>query len=42
MDEDCQRSTLEILERAGLNYVAVDEPQGFKSSTPPAVAAGHL
>jgi uncharacterized protein YecE (DUF72 family) len=31
--------TLATLERAGLAYVTVDEPQGFRSSTPPVVAA---
>ncbi len=38
MDEDRQKSTLEILKRRGLSYVVVDEPQGFKSSAPPVVA----
>jgi uncharacterized protein YecE (DUF72 family) len=32
-------STLDLLEEAGLAYVCVDEPQGFRSSTPPVVAA---
>jgi uncharacterized protein YecE (DUF72 family) len=38
MDADRQKSTLEILERRGLSYVVVDEPQGFKSSVPPVIA----
>lgn len=38
MDEDRQKSTLDILERTGLTYVVVDEPQGFKSSVPPVIA----
>ena len=32
-------STLALLEKAGLAYVSVDEPQGFASSTPPVAAA---
>jgi uncharacterized protein YecE (DUF72 family) len=36
--EECE-STLELLEELGLSYVCVDEPQGFKSSVPPVVAA---
>ena len=28
-----------LLEKLGLAYVVVDEPQGFRSSTPPVVAA---
>lgn len=39
MDEERQKSTLEILERCALSYVIVDEPQGFRSSTPPVLAA---
>ena len=31
--------TLGLLERQGLSYVCVDEPQGFSSSVPPVVAA---
>jgi uncharacterized protein YecE (DUF72 family) len=38
MDEKRQRSTLQILERRGLAYVVVDEPQGFKTSVPPVIA----
>jgi uncharacterized protein YecE (DUF72 family) len=32
-------ATLTLLEREGLAYVSVDEPQGFRSSTPPVAAA---
>jgi uncharacterized protein YecE (DUF72 family) len=39
MDPGHERSSLDILERLGLSYVCVDEPQGFASSTPPVVAA---
>ncbi len=38
MDENNRRATLSLLEELGLTYVIVDEPQGFKSSTPPVVA----
>lgn len=38
MDEDRRKSTLEILVRHGLSYVVADEPQGFKSSVPQAIA----
>jgi hypothetical protein len=38
MDEQRQKSTLEILKGNDLVYVVVDEPQGFKSSVPPVVA----
>jgi uncharacterized protein YecE (DUF72 family) len=38
MDEERQKSTLEILQRRGISYVVVDEPQGFKSSVPPVIA----
>jgi uncharacterized protein YecE (DUF72 family) len=38
MDEDKRESTLAQLEELGMAYVVVDEPQGFKSSTPPVVA----
>jgi uncharacterized protein YecE (DUF72 family) len=31
--------TLELLESLGIAYVCVDEPQGFKTSVPPVVAA---
>jgi len=36
-DEHRAGSTLKLLEELGLTYVIVDEPQGFKSSTPPVV-----
>ncbi len=39
MDEDAAPATLRLLEDAGIAYVSVDEPQGFRSSTPPVVAA---
>ena len=40
---DAAAETLALLEREGLCYVAVDEPQGFASSTPPvAEATGPL
>jgi uncharacterized protein YecE (DUF72 family) len=39
MDDDAAPATLRLLEEAGLAYVCVDEPQGFRSSTPPVVAA---
>ncbi len=38
MDENNRRATLSLLEELGLTYVIVDEPQGFKSSTPPVAA----
>lgn len=38
MTEHHAASTLQILQRNGYIYVAVDEPQGFKSSTPPVLA----
>ncbi len=38
MEEDARGDTLALLERLGLAYVVVDEPQGFRSSTPPVVA----
>jgi Uncharacterized conserved protein len=38
MDKERQKSTLEILERKGLAFVVVDEPQGFKSSMLPVIA----
>ena len=34
-----QERTLDLLEELGFAYVVVDEPQGFKSSVPPVVAA---
>jgi uncharacterized protein YecE (DUF72 family) len=38
MEEDRRERTLALLEELGMVYVVVDEPQGFKSSTPPVVA----
>jgi len=37
--EDDQARTLHTLEKSGLTYVCVDEPQGFDSSVPPVIAA---
>ena len=37
--DDSAPKTLQQLEGLGLAYVSVDEPQGFKSSVPPVVAA---
>lgn len=37
--ETDQDRTLRLLEEHGLTYVCVDEPQGFKTSVPPVVAA---
>jgi uncharacterized protein YecE (DUF72 family) len=34
-----QERTLKFLEKHGITYVCVDEPQGFKTSVPPVVAA---
>ncbi len=39
MEDDAAGATLAMLEESGLAYVSVDEPQGFRSSTPPVVAA---
>jgi len=39
MDGAVAAATLRLLEDEGLAYVSVDEPQGFRSSTPPVVAA---
>jgi uncharacterized protein YecE (DUF72 family) len=39
MDEGRGERTLGLLEELGMTYVVVDEPQGFKSSTPPVVAS---
>jgi uncharacterized protein YecE (DUF72 family) len=39
MGEDDRDRTLSLLEQLGLAYVCVDEPQGFKTSVPPVVAA---
>jgi hypothetical protein len=30
---------LSLLEKLGMAYVVIDEPQGFRSSTPPVLAA---
>jgi uncharacterized protein YecE (DUF72 family) len=38
LDEEHHEETLSFLERHGLAYVCVDEPQGFRSSVPPVVA----
>jgi uncharacterized protein YecE (DUF72 family) len=38
-DEASAERTLELLSDLGLTYVVVDEPQGFKTSVPPTVAA---
>jgi uncharacterized protein YecE (DUF72 family) len=38
MDGDSATKTLDQLERLGLAYVCVDEPQGFDSSLPPTLA----
>ena len=38
MDEKHRGRTLDFLETLGLAYVTVDEPQGFRSSTPPVAA----
>ena len=39
LEDDSAPKTLSQLEKLGLAYVAVDEPQGFASSVPPVVAA---
>jgi uncharacterized protein YecE (DUF72 family) len=39
MTDNYRAGTLALLEKLGLAYVVVDEPQGFRSSTPPVVAA---
>lgn len=39
LDGDSADKTLRQLERLGLAYVSVDEPQGFASSVPPVLAA---
>jgi uncharacterized protein YecE (DUF72 family) len=39
MDENRRERTLEMLEELGMTNVVVDEPQGFKSSTPPVTAS---
>ena len=38
MTDDRHKQTLAFLQELGLTYVLVDEPQGFKSSTPPVIA----
>ena len=39
MKEGKQERTLDLLREIGATYVVVDEPQGFKTSVPPVVAA---
>src|SRR5690606_31943706 len=39
LSEDSAPKTLKQLEKLGLAYVCVDEPQGFASSVPPVLAA---
>jgi uncharacterized protein YecE (DUF72 family) len=39
MDEQSAERTLDLLRELDLTYVVVDEPQGFKTSVPPIVAA---
>jgi uncharacterized protein YecE (DUF72 family) len=39
MKQDKQQRTLDTLRDIGATYVVVDEPQGFKTSVPPVVAA---
>ena len=39
MTDNYRARTLALLERLGLAHVVVDEPQGFRSSTPPVVAS---
>jgi uncharacterized protein YecE (DUF72 family) len=39
MEPGAAPATLRLLEGAGLAYVCVDEPQGFRSSTAPVIAA---
>jgi uncharacterized protein YecE (DUF72 family) len=39
MKEGKQERTLDLLRNIGATYVVVDEPQGFKTSVPPVVAA---
>lgn len=39
MEGEAAARSLALLERIGLAYVSVDEPQGFPSSTPPLAAA---
>ena len=35
LDEDTRDRTIRLLDRHGMSYVCVDEPQGFPSSVPP-------
>jgi uncharacterized protein YecE (DUF72 family) len=39
MEEDRRERTLSLLRELEMPYVVVDEPQGFRTSTPPVVAA---
>jgi uncharacterized protein YecE (DUF72 family) len=39
MTDNYRAKTLSLLEKLGLAYVVVDEPQGFRSSTPPVLAS---
>ena len=39
MTDNYRAETLALLEKLGVAYVVVDEPHGFRSSTPPVVAA---
>jgi hypothetical protein len=39
MTDNYRARTLSLLEKLGMSYVVVDEPQGFPSSTPPLVAS---
>jgi uncharacterized protein YecE (DUF72 family) len=39
MTDNYRARTLSLLEKLGMAYVVVDEPQGFPSSTPPLVAS---
>ncbi len=39
MTDNYRARTLSLLEKLGMAYVVVDEPQGFRSSTPPVIAA---
>ena len=39
LTDNYRAETFALLEKLGLTYVVVDEPQGLRSSTPPVVAA---
>jgi uncharacterized protein YecE (DUF72 family) len=39
MTDNYRARTFALLEKLGMAYVVVDEPQGFRSSTPPVVAS---